>query len=65
MYLKTTQVSRSLDIPYHRLINLIRYDLINPPTKDYSGDFLWSESDVEAARVALAQRNNSVANSKK
>jgi hypothetical protein len=55
--LKTSQVSHVLNVPYHRLINLIRYSLIPPPPKDYSGDYLWGDGDVDAARVALAQRD--------
>ena len=57
-YSKTTQVCQLLDVPYHRLVNMIRYMLISPPAKDYSGDYLWSECDVAAARAVLAKRAN-------
>src|ERR1022692_4703125 len=53
-----TQVCQLLDVPYHRLVNMIRYMLISPPAKDYSGDYLWSECDVAAARAVLAKRAN-------
>ena len=52
---KTTAAARHLGVPYHRLVNLIRYGKIAAPAKDSSGDYLWSEEDLVAARAALAR----------
>jgi hypothetical protein len=52
--IKTPTAARQLAISYHRLIGLIRYGKIDPPGKDSSGDYVWTEADVERARRALA-----------
>lgn len=39
---------------YHRLVAALRSGKIAPPEKDASGDFTWSQADVERARQALA-----------
>jgi hypothetical protein len=50
---KTPAVARALGVTYHRLINLIRIGKISSPQKDTSGDYLWTDSDLGAARKAL------------
>lgn len=52
--LKTTEVARQLGTPYHRIASALRSQKLSPPSKDYSGDFIWTEADVEALRQALA-----------
>jgi DNA-binding transcriptional MerR regulator len=52
-YLKTPVAARQLGITYHRLMGLIRFGKINPPARDSSGDYLWSDTDLERARLAL------------
>jgi hypothetical protein len=51
---KTPVAARELGITYHRLIGLIRFDKIPPPTRDSSGDYLWTDADIERARQAVA-----------
>jgi hypothetical protein len=53
---KTTAAARQLGINYTRLINLIRYGKLDPPGKDSSGDYVWTQADMERARLALAER---------
>ena len=43
-----------LGISYDRLVSLLRSRKITPPQKDTSGDYLWSDEDLNAARLALA-----------
>jgi hypothetical protein len=52
---KTREVARDhLKTSYHRLASLLRNDKIPPPAKDISGDYIWTEADIERARQALA-----------
>jgi hypothetical protein len=51
---KTPVAARELGISYHQLIGLIRFDKIVPPARDSSGDYLWSDADLDHARAALA-----------
>ncbi len=53
--LKTTAAARLLGVPYWRLFALVRDGLVTPP-KDSSGDYVWTDSDIERAREALARR---------
>jgi hypothetical protein len=55
-YLKSTAAARQLGVTYSRLFTLIREGKEVPPAKDSSGDYVWTEQDVEAARQALAAR---------
>jgi hypothetical protein len=50
---KTPVAAQRLNVPYYRLISLLRCRKIAPPSKDSSGDYLWTEEDLEAARRAL------------
>jgi hypothetical protein len=52
-YLKTPAVARLLGVPYWRLWSLIRWELIEAPAKDSSGDYVWLPDDVERAQKAL------------
>jgi hypothetical protein len=56
VYLKTPAAARRLNVTYHRLISLIRFDKIEPPPKDSSGDYIWGDSDLDRARKALLLR---------
>ena len=54
-YRKTPVAARELGITYHRLIGLIRFGKLDPvPARDSSGDYIWSDTDLERARRALA-----------
>jgi hypothetical protein len=53
---KSPVVADELGVGYYVLLGLIRGKRIRPPAKDSSGDYVWTESDVEAARQALAAR---------
>jgi hypothetical protein len=55
-YFKSTAVARMLDVPYYRLFALIRDGKLAPPPKDSSGDYVWTERDIEGARRALLTR---------
>jgi len=51
---KTTETSRKIGVPYHRLYALVRYQIIAPPKRrDSSGHYLWSPCEVEVARQAI------------
>jgi hypothetical protein len=52
--IKTPRAAEALGISYSRLINLLRSAKIEPPQKDTSGDYLWTEHDLSAARIALS-----------
>jgi hypothetical protein len=55
LFRKTAIACRELGISYHRLINLVRFAKIEPPERDSSGHFLWSDRDLERARRALKE----------
>lgn len=59
---KSPTAAIELGISYHQLINLLRYRKITPPQKDTSGDYLWSDDDLAAARLALmlSERRRSI-----
>jgi hypothetical protein len=50
---KTAVAVRELGTTYHRLMGLIRFGKIEPPQRDSSGDYLWSDADLSRAREAL------------
>jgi hypothetical protein len=52
--LKTRQAAKFLGVSYWRLVAQIRGDKLDPPVKDASGDFVWSDADLARARQALA-----------
>jgi hypothetical protein len=51
--IKTPVAAERLGIHYSHLISLIGYHKIAAPPKDTSGDYVWSEADLTAAREAL------------
>jgi hypothetical protein len=51
---KTPGAADELGVSYSRLINLIRFRRMDPPAKDSSNDYVWTEQDLERARQALA-----------
>ena len=53
---KTQAVADMLGVPYHRLFAALRARKFPTPGKDSSGDYIWSEADVENARKALTER---------
>ena len=55
-HLKTLQVADALSVPYYRLYELLRLRKIPAPQKDGSGDYAWTDEDIERARSALARR---------
>jgi hypothetical protein len=54
-FVKTPVAAKQLNIPYSRLISLLRHGKIAAPAKDSSGDYVWTEADLAAARDALQQ----------
>jgi hypothetical protein len=53
--MKTPIAAKQLGVPVHRLATLIRFEKITPPSKDSSGDYVWTAEDIERARAAMAQ----------
>jgi hypothetical protein len=51
---KSRAAIRALGCSYDQLTGLLRRGRIPEPAKDESGDFWWSEADLERARQALA-----------
>jgi DNA-binding transcriptional MerR regulator len=49
----TTRAAQIVGIPTSHLYSLLRAGRLAPPMRDDSGDYLWSERDIEAARQAL------------
>jgi hypothetical protein len=56
MPLTTTEVARALKVSYWSLLGLFRSALMEPPPKNYAGDFVWSSSHVEQAKKLLKNR---------
>jgi hypothetical protein len=54
---KTTIAARELGVSYHKLFSLIRCGHIPPPEKDSSGDYLWSDADLDGVRQYLEARD--------
>jgi hypothetical protein len=52
-YRKTPVAARELRVSYHRLINLMRFGKIDPPERDSSGDYVWTQADLDRAAAAL------------
>jgi hypothetical protein len=52
-FLKTPVAVLELGTTYHKLIGLIRFGKIDPPGRDSSGDYLWTDADLARARKAL------------
>jgi hypothetical protein len=50
---KLPVAAKELGIPYYRLISLLRAEKVAPPQKDPSGDYIWTDADLEAARRAM------------
>jgi hypothetical protein len=53
-YRKTMRAAKELNTSYWRLVGLIRTRRLTPPEKDSSGDYIWSDSDMERAKAAFA-----------
>jgi hypothetical protein len=58
-YRKTPRAARELGITYSHLMSLLRYGRLAPPERDDSGDYLWTDADLERARQALADGRRS------
>jgi len=54
LYRKTPAAARELGIRYDLLIGLMRYEKLDPPGRDSSGHFVWTDADMDRARQALA-----------
>jgi hypothetical protein len=50
---KTPIAAQMLNVSYSHLMSLLRYRKICPPQKDSSGDYVWTEDDLAAARRAF------------
>ncbi len=55
--MKTSEVSQLLGIPYWRLGYLIAAGKIPAPRKDASGDRVWDDKDIRAAKEILEVRD--------
>jgi hypothetical protein len=63
IYLKTPVAAHKLGLTYSQLIGLIRCRHIDPPGRDSSGDYIWTDADLDRVRAALsARRKPEVAN---
>jgi DNA-binding transcriptional MerR regulator len=52
-----TQAARRLaGVSHHRLVHLIRVGQFEPPAKDETGRYTWTEADVERLRQVAASR---------
>ena len=58
MHRKSRDVADHLGISYYALFELLRGRHLTPPEKDSSGDYVWTEEDVERARQALVSRRH-------
>lgn len=54
---KSPLAAKELGISFYRLHGLLRADKITPPQKDSSGDYIWTDEDLERARRALAEND--------
>jgi hypothetical protein len=54
---KTPIAARELGISYHRLSFLIRSGHIRAPEKDTSGDYWWTDADLDGVRQYLEARD--------
>jgi hypothetical protein len=59
---KTTVACRELGVTYDTLFSMIRRGHIQPPEKDSSGNYWWSDADLEAVRQCLTTRDRRRAN---
>jgi hypothetical protein len=50
---KSPTAAAELGVSYYRLIGLLRARKLRPPAKDSSGDYVWTDADMDAARQAL------------
>lgn len=50
---KSPIAAEELGISYYQLISLLRSKKLPPPQKDSSGDYIWADADIDAAREAL------------
>jgi hypothetical protein len=50
---KTPVAARMLGIPFTRLHSLIRSGKLAAPKKDSSGDYVWTDADLDSARKTL------------
>ena len=55
-YLSTRQVARLLDISVSLLTKAVWSGRVDPPQKSPSGNFLWTQEDVERTSWALLHR---------
>jgi DNA-binding transcriptional MerR regulator len=60
MFFKSREVAKRLGITYRVLFEMLRRGRLDPPAKDSSGDYVWTEADVERAQAALASRRRPV-----
>jgi hypothetical protein len=52
---KTPRAADLLGCTYHQLIGLVRFRNIIPSARDSSGDYVWTDADLDRARQALAK----------
>jgi hypothetical protein len=54
---KTTIAARELGVSYDTLFSMIRRRHIQPPEKDSSGNYWWTDADLDAVRQHLETRD--------
>jgi hypothetical protein len=55
-YCKTPVACRILGVPYDTVMNAIRRGRLEPPQKDSSNDYIWTQEDIDRAREFLKSR---------
>ncbi len=56
MPLTTPQVAKKLGVSYGTVIRMVQHEQIPRPARDSSGDYAWTDNDVQAARGVLEER---------
>jgi hypothetical protein len=54
-YRKTPIAARELQVSYWELMGLLRSGRIDPPSRDTSNHFIWTDADLDRARKALVK----------
>jgi hypothetical protein len=54
---KTTIAAREIGVTYDTLFSMIRRGHIQPPEKDSSGNYWWTDADLEAVRQHMETRD--------
>lgn len=50
---KSPEAALAANTSYTRLMSLIRYGKLAAPAKDSSGDYVWTDADIERVKQAI------------